>query len=94
MVYGLLRRAGGSRRRAIARLNPRKKSVKFADCVASALLVHMGVDLQRDRDPRVPEDHHRVTRRHAELLKERGCHVAQIVQPDRPQLRRPCDALE
>jgi hypothetical protein len=53
--------------------------------VSLAIAVTVGVDLQRDRDPGVAKDLHRIALWDSQRLEQRGHRMTEVVEPDLAQ---------
>jgi hypothetical protein len=62
--------------------------------VAPGLFVDVGIDLKRRADPGVTENGLSVAGRDAQIFQERGDHMPEVVDLDRPELAAVTDAAE
>jgi hypothetical protein len=71
-----------------------EQAMQLGERITPGRFIDVRIDLQRGADPAVPEDGLGVASRYVQVLEERGDHMPQVVDLDRPELVGVTDTAE
>jgi hypothetical protein len=83
-----------SPRLRLGRAASAQRIADLAQRIALRLLVLVGVDLQGDREPGMPEDELCIAGRNSQILQQGSCRMAQMVEANHPKAVGVADAAE